>query len=152
MPNAPRPAVGSEDWMFEQQLRAELEAEAWRRLRRELAPPVAPQIPLEEPPAPLPAPRKTLDYHAAGSSVLKGIVRVGLAGFGAYLAWLAAFDAQLGEFETWLAGAAGFLATLSFSLFGPARRLVHTLAEALRWTILGGAAVGVVWLLLQAQS
>jgi hypothetical protein len=27
------PAFASDDWMFEQQLRAEMEAEAWRRLR-----------------------------------------------------------------------------------------------------------------------
>lgn len=34
MAHARRPAIASDDWMLEQQLRAEMEAEAWRRLRR----------------------------------------------------------------------------------------------------------------------
>lgn len=152
MVNAPRPAIGSDDWMLEQQVRAELEAEAWRRLRRELAVPLAAAVPVPEPQRQAPPVRPPIDFHKSGNIILKATVRVGLAACGAYLAWLAAVDGGLGEFETWLALAAGFLVTLSLSLIGPARAFVHFAAESLKWTLAGGAAIGIIWLLLQNHT
>jgi hypothetical protein len=144
MTGARRPAFASQDWMLEQQMRAEMEAEAWRRLRYELAPP-----------EPLPPPEATAqqpDYHRSGSIILKALVRFALAAFGAYLAWLAAMDARLGEFEIWLAVGAAFVATLALSLLGPARGFVHLLAETARWAIIVGVALGALWLLVQGQA
>lgn len=138
-----RPAFASDDWMREQQLRAELEAEAWRRLRLELTAPEPP------PPTAQPEPRR-FDHHRAGSTMLKALVRFGLGAFTAYLSWIAAQDSQLGEFEVWLAVGATFLVTLSLSMFGFARELVHTLAEAARWAILLALALGGIWLATSA--
>jgi len=140
MPDARKPAIASDDWILEQQVRAEMEAEAWKRLRRELSQP-----------APLPAPANDVpvDYHRNGSALLKALVRFTLASFGAYLAWIAAMDSRLGEFEVWLAVGAGFTLTLALSLFGPARGFVHALAETARWGIIAGVAFGGLWLLLQ---
>lgn len=143
MSDARRPTIASDDWMLEQQVRAELEAEAWRRLRHELA----------QPPPALAAPAHAEpDYHHSGSTILKALVRFCLAMFGAYLAWLAALDSRLGEFEVWLAVGAGFILTLALSLVGPARGLVHMLAETARWGIIVGVAFGGLWLLLQAYA
>ena len=147
-----RPPFATDDWMFERQMRAELEAEAWRRMRAEFASRGAPIIEpsgaaLESESA---APR--FDYHRAGSAILKGIVRFALAAFGGYLGFLCAADAGLGEFETWLALAAGFLVTLSFSLLPIARSFVHVLAEGLRWSLVGAAFVCVLWLLYQTNA
>lgn len=137
--------LASEDWILEQQLRAELEAEAWRRLRQDLSRPALPP-PSAPPSAPAPA---AIDYARGGSLALKALVRFGLAVFGGYLAWLAAFDAGLGEFETWLALGAGFLVVLALSMLPGARHLVHLLAETLRWTLIVSAALGVVWLMVR---
>ena len=140
-----RPAIASDDWMHEQQLRAELEAEAWRRLRQDLtAPP--PQIA----PPPAAAPAKRFDHHRAGSTLLKALVRFGLAVFMAYLAWIAARDSSLGEFEVWLAVGATFLVTLSLSMFGIARELVHALAETARWGLIFAVGLAGVWFLAQS--
>lgn len=147
MSDTRRPAIASDDWMMEQQVRAELEAEAWKRLRRELARPAPP--PTVAAPAPAQA---EPDYHRSGSTILKALVRFGLAMFGAYLAWLAALDSQLGEFEIWLAVGAGFILTLALSLVGPARGFVHMLAETARWGIIVGVAFGGLWLLLQGYG
>lgn len=144
-----RPAIASDDWMHEQQLRAELEAEAWRRLRYDLAQPLPAQAYVEAPPAP---PAKRFDHHRAGSTVLKALVRFTLAAMTAYLAWIAALDARLGEFEIWLAVGATFLVTLSLSMFGLARELVHTLAEAARWALLLIVGLGGVWFLAQSLA
>ncbi len=135
-----RPALASDAWMMEQQVRAEMEAEAWRRLREDLAAP---------PPEPVAANDVPFDHHRAGSIVLKALVRFGLAAFGAYLAWLAAVDAHLGEFEVWLGTGAGFLIVLSLSMFGYARELVHVLAETARWAIICAVALGATWMLFQ---
>jgi hypothetical protein len=141
MPSARgRPVFASEDWMLEQQIRAEMEAEAWRLLRQEAA------LPAPEPQAP---PEPSFDHHSAGSAMLKGLVRFALAGFGAYLAYLASWDARLGEFEIWLATGAGFLVSLAFSMFGPAREFVHMLAETARWVIIVAVALGAVWVMVQ---
>ena len=107
-----RPAFASDDWMLEQQLRAEIEAEAWRRLRQELAVP--------EPAPQAVGPAAQPDIHQSGSGVLKGLVRFMLAAFGGYLAFLAAVDSGLGEIEIWLAVGAAFLVTLSLSMLGAA--------------------------------
>jgi hypothetical protein len=139
-----RPAIASDDWMHEQQLRAELEAEAWRRLRQDLTAP-APQLA----PPPAAAPAKRFDHHRAGSTLLKALVRFGLAVFMAYLAWIAARDSSLGEFEVWLAVGATFLVTLSLSMFGMARELVHALAETARWGLIFVVGLGGVWFLAQ---
>ncbi len=133
------PAFASDDWMFEQQLRAEMEAEAWRRLRELSAPPPAPELP------PAPAPDA---IDRAGSIILKGLVRFTLGAFGAYLAWIAAMDGGVGEFEIWLATGAGFIVTLALTMFEPARRVVHALAEVARWSLIVGAGLGALWLML----
>jgi hypothetical protein len=145
-----RHAFASDDWMLEQQMRAELEAEAWRRLRQQIAAP-GPVI-TPEPASVRPVEAASIDIHKTGSLVLKAIVRFALAASGAYIAWLAAVDGGLGEFETWLALAAGFLVTLSLSMLAPARAFVHMLAEALRWGLLAAAGIGAVWLLTHNWS
>lgn len=144
-----RPAIASDDWMLEQQMRAEIEAEAWRRMREQM-------LPLEPQPLPAPPPEAyddaEPDYHRTGSIILKGLVRFALAAFGAYLCWLAAVDAQLGEVEIWLAVGSGFAATLALSAFGPFRRFVHVLAETARWAIIAGVALGALWFVVQGQA
>jgi len=141
-----RPAFATEDWMLEQQMRAELEAEAWRRLRREAA---APRPALA---APVAAPAATPDYHGTGSTILKAFVRFGLASFASYIGWIAAMDSRLGEFEVWLAVGSAFIVTLALSLFPPIRGFVHFLAETARWVIIAGVALGGLWLVLQGQG
>lgn len=136
-----RPAIASDDWMREQQLRAELEAEAWRRLRLDLI------VPEPSPPLPhAPQAQADADLNFGGSTILKALVRFALAAFTAYLAYIAAADSALGEFEAWLAIGATFTVTLALSMFGPARRFVHTLAETARWILIAGVAVGALWL------
>jgi hypothetical protein len=135
-----RPVFASDDWMLEQQLRAEMEAEAWRRLRQELAIP-------EPLPAPLPVgPAARPDLQQTGSGILKGLVRFMLAAFSGYLAFLAAVDSGLAEFEIWLAVGAAFLVALSLSMLGAARGFVHAIAETMRWLLILGAGVGATWL------
>jgi hypothetical protein len=75
-----------------------------------------------------------------------------LAAFGGYLAFLAAVDGNLGEFEIWLAVGAAFLVTLALSMFGAARQFVHLLAETARWIIILAAGAGGAWLVLNWQS
>jgi hypothetical protein len=142
-----RPAFASDDWMLEQQMRAELEAEAWRRLRGELAMPEPAPPPTPPPSYALPqANPDDFDHHRAGSTILKAMVRFMLASSGAYVAFLAAMDSRLGEFEVWLAVGAAFMVTLALSMFGAAREFVHMLAETMRWLIIAGAGLGAVWL------
>ena len=141
MPARGRPAFAIDDWMLEQQLRAEMEAEAWRRLRSELAVPQA-----------LPAPEAAsapaeIDHHRSGSIILKGLVRFGLAASVGYLAFIAALDAQAGEFEIWMAVGAAFLLTLAASMFDPLRRFVHFLAETARWVLILGFGIALAWFL-----
>src|SRR5690606_29871236 len=115
MSSSQRPALASDEWMLEQQVRAEMEAEAWRRLRADLAA-IEPAPPA--PQAPAAAPAAELDHHRAGSAMLKAIVRFALAAFAAYLAYLAGVDSGLGEFEIWLAVGGSFMAALALSMFG----------------------------------
>lgn len=140
---ADRPAFATDDWMFEQQLRAEVEAEGWRRLREQLA--------VAEPPA-LPAPAAIAapapDYHHSGSAILKALVRFLLAAFAAYLAWIAAMDARLGEIDVWMATGSTFAVALALSMFGFAREFVHLAAETMRWIILIGAGLAAAYLAL----
>lgn len=134
----------SDEWMAEQQLRAELEAEAWRRLREVNA------LPPEPPPA-LPPPKPAAarpDPSYGGSLILKALVRFALGAGMAYIAYIAALDAQLGAFEAWLAAIAGFLITLSLSLLGPFRRAIHATAETAKWAIIAGAAFWGLWLVM----
>lgn len=140
MPARGRPAFASDDWMLEQQLRAEMEAEAWRRLRSELA--VAHPLPAPEPVA-VPA---EVDHHNTGSTILKALVRFMLASFAAYLAWLAGVDARLGEFDVWMATGSTFAVVLALSMFGAARGFVHAAAETVRWILLIGLGFGATWL------
>jgi hypothetical protein len=133
-----RPAFGSDDWMLEQQIRAELEAEGWRRLRRDLAIPEPAAIPAHAPSA--------ADPHRSGSTILKALVRFMLAAFSGYLAFLAAVDSHLGEVEIWLAVGSAFIIALALSMFGAARDFVHMLAETMRWVLMIAAGVGLTWL------
>ena len=140
MPARGRPAFASDDWMLEQQLRAEMEAEAWRRLRSELAVPQA-----------LPAPEAAsapaeIDHHRSGSTILKALVRFILASLAAYLAWLAGVDARLGEFDIWMATGSTFAVVLALSMFGAARGFVHAAAETVRWMLLIALGFGATWL------
>lgn len=136
------PAHASDDWLAEQQMRAEMEAEAWRRLRQELAAPAAA----------LPAPPPQTDRYSGGSIILKALVRFGLAAGAAYLAFVAAFDAGLGEFEIWMAIGGAFVVTLALSAFGPLRAMVHYLSETARWVLISGFAFGALWLLLNGAG
>jgi len=140
--SAQRTPLASDEWMAEQQLRAELEAEAWRRMResRALAPPPA-ALPAP-PPAPMP------DPSLGGSLILKALVRFALGAAMSYLAYIAALDAQLGAFEAWLAVGAAFLVTLSLSLLSPFRRMIHAIAETARWALIVGLALGALWFAL----
>lgn len=144
MAGARRPGFATDDWMLEQQVRAEMEAEAWRRMREQATAPPEP--------APANGPAAVPDHHRSGSAILKALVRFTLAAATAYLAYLAAVDSKLGEFEVWLAIAATFLVTLSLSMLGGARDFVHLLAEIARWTILIGAALGAAWVFMQMAS
>ncbi|HVV34928.1 MAG TPA: hypothetical protein VHC73_16995 [Vitreimonas sp.] len=144
------PAFASDDWMFEQQVRAELEAEAWRRLREQLAPSQPQLAPPPQPEAksqPAPAPARERDPHRTGSGVLKGIVRFAIAAFCAYLAWIAAMDGGLGELELWFAVGTVFIATLALSALEPARKMVHFLAETTRWALIFAFVFAVAWVL-----
>ncbi len=69
-----------------------------------------------------------------------------LAGFAAYLAYLAAVDARLGEFEIWLAVGSSFTVALALSMFGGAREFVHMAAETMRWVLLVGIGLGATYL------
>jgi hypothetical protein len=135
-----RPSFASDDWMLEQQLRAEMEAEAWRRMRQEAAVAEAfanpPQAANQS---------SAIDHHRSGSAILKALVRFMLAAFAGYLAYLAGVDSRIGEFEIWLAVGAAFLVTLALSMFGAAREFVHTLAEGMRWILILSAGVACVW-------
>lgn len=141
-----RPTFASQDWILEQQLRAEMEAEAWRRLR-EVA-----TVPELLPGAVLTtiADDSQPDYHHTGSAILKGLVRFALAAIAGYVAWIAAIDLGLGEFEAWLIVIGVSVIFLAFTLLLPA--LVHMLSEILRWTLVVAAVLGVLWLLVQVQG
>lgn len=156
------PAFANDDWLLQQQLRAEIEADSWRRLREILAAaasapsptpaaPVPSQAAAPAPPAPAPIQRRApdVDLSAGGSAILKALVRFGLGVFGAYLAWIAAMDGGLGEFEIWLATGSGFLVFLAASMFDPFRQMVRVLAEWLKIALFGSLALGFVWALLQ---
>lgn len=134
-----RPAFATDDWMQEQQLRAEAEAEGWRRLRSQMAVPQA--LPAAEP-----AQTAEIDHHSAGSTILKALVRFLLAAFAAYLAWLAGVDARLGEFDVWMVTGSTFAIVLALSMFGAARGFVHAAAETVRWILLVGIGFGATWL------
>ncbi|MGH6951267.1 MAG: hypothetical protein ACREH4_10360 [Vitreimonas sp.] len=147
--NAPRrPAFASQDWMLEQQLRAELEAEAWRRLR-ELSSRV--DLPPETVVTAAQGQGARTNFHTTGSSLLKAIVRFGLAACLAYIAWIAAVDARLSSVDVWLCVVTVFVVGLTVTLIGPARGLVHFLAETMRWGLIVAVALGGLWLLVQGQ-
>jgi hypothetical protein len=135
-----RPAFASDDWMLEQQSRSERDAKAWRLLREDLR--ATPHAAGSSANAPI-------DYNNTGSATLKALVRFGLATFGAHVAWLVAVAFQLGQFEIWLAMAAGFVITLALSMFGYARGLVNMLAEAARWILVSAVALSALWLAFQ---
>ncbi len=141
------PPFASDDWMFEQQVRAELEAEAWRRLRTQLAPPSEP-APLPAPSPALaanPTPARVRDPHHSGSAMLKGLVRFVIAAIGSYLTWIAGMDSQLGAFEVWLATGTAFVVVLAMSAFEPLRGAVHAMAETARWVLIVGFVMGLAW-------
>lgn len=132
--------VASDEWMAEQQLRAELEAEAWRRMRQAHALPPPPEA------VALPPPR---DASLGGSLILKALVRFAIGAAMAYVAYIAALDAQMGAFEAWLAAGSAFLVALALSLLAPFRRMIHAIAETARWAIIAGVGLGALWYALQ---
>lgn len=141
-PGSRLPAFGSDDWMLEQQLRAEVEAEGWRALRSHLAHPAVTTTAPEA--AATPPPKREWRF---GAAIVKGVVRFGIGAAGAYLAFLAAADAGLGEFEVWLALIAGFVVTLSLTAFGVGRQLVHGLARMTAWALVIALGAGAVYLM-----
>lgn len=138
-----RPAFATDDWMLEQQLRAEVEAEGWRSLRARLATPQALAAPQAETGA---ADSLDTDRHRSGSTILKALVRFLLAACAAYLAYLAGVDSHIGEVEIWLAVGTAFVVTLALSMFGGAREFVHMAAETMRWVLLIGIGLGAAYL------
>jgi hypothetical protein len=150
MPDSRRsPAFATDDWMFEQQVRAEMEAEAWRRLRQEARYP--PSQPVTAP-APTPTTAPAADPHRTGSAILKALVRFCMGAAASYLAFIAALDSQLGEFEAWLAVGAAFIVTLALSMFSPLRGAVHALAETMRWVLVVALGVGGLWMFFQLSA
>ncbi len=139
------PPFASDDWMFEQQVRAELEAEAWRRLRAELAGPPEPAPPAPPVPTVAATQPRARDPHRTGSAALKGLVRFVIAAFGAYLTYIAGADSQLGNFEVWLATGTAFVVVLAISAFEPLRGAVHAMAETTRWVLIVGFVLGLAW-------
>ena len=136
-----RPTFATDEWMFEQQLRAEAEAAGWRRLRDEFA---VPQAPLPPPAAVVDSPSR-VNHHRSGSTILKALVRFMLAALAGYLAWLAGVDARLGEVDVWMATGSTFAVTLALTMLGPARGFVHAAAETMRWMLLIGIGFGATW-------
>ena len=136
-----RPAFATDDWLQEQQLRAEAEAEGWRRMREKL---VRPEPTL--PPPQAVAAIIEADHHRTGSTVLKALVRFMLAAFAAYLAWIAGMDARFGEFDVWMITGSSFAVVLALSMFGAARGFVHAAAETVRWGLFIGIGFGATWL------
>lgn len=145
------PAFATDDWMLEQQVRAELEAEAWRRLREQLSLPPPPPLPVQPQLAPPPV-RDRFDPHRSGSAVLKGLVRFIIAAFGAYLIFIAGADSQLGEFEIWLATGTAFVVILALSAFEPLRGAVHAMAETARWMLIVAFVIGLAWLFTRMSA
>jgi hypothetical protein len=145
--------------MFEQQVRAELEAEAWRRLRAQLAGgvPALEQV-APAPPAAVPTaaaaqgPSRVRDPHRSGSAILKGLVRFLIAAFGSYLTYIAGMDSQLGTFEVWLATGTAFVIVLAVSAFEPLRGAVHAMAETTRWMLIVGAVIGIAWVVTHMSA
>lgn len=126
----------TDSWLLEQQFRAEVEAEAWRRLRLQLA---GQSLPMR-------------GIAAGRSLILNTLARLVLAGAAAGLAWIAALDAGAGAFEAWLAGGAGFLVMLALSVFDPVRRLTHATAAAMGWTMLAAAVIAALWLMTHVPA
>jgi hypothetical protein len=129
------PEAVSDSWTLEWQARAETEKEAWRRLHEEWS-------------APRPSAMLANDAidHRKGSAMLTALVRFGLATFGAHVARLAATASQIGEFEIWLAMAAGFAIAPALSMFGYARGFAHLLARAPSWMIVSAVSASALWL------
>lgn len=154
--NSARSTFGSDEWMLEQQVRAEVEAEGWRRLRADLStPPPAPAPASIAAPAQIRAPQLVEGgerYHRSGSAVLKGLVRFAIGVFGAYLSYIAAMDAGAGEFEVWLWVGSGFVVALALTAFGPGRAFVHFMAETARWVLILTLCVSAVWAVVQASA
>ena len=84
--------------------------------------------------------------------MLKALVRFCMSAAAAYLAFIAALDSQLGEFEAWLAVGAAFVVTLALSMFSPLRGAVHTLAETMRWVLVLALGVGGLWMFFQMSA
>lgn len=142
------PAFASDAWMLEQQMRAEVEAEGWRRLREELRP-IAPPPQLQPQPSQAVQAKEPFRF---GAAIFKGLVRFGIGAFGGYLGYIAALDGGLGEFEAWLAVLAGFVVSLALTAFGPGRRFVALMADAARWALIIAAGIGAVYLMTQMSA
>lgn len=133
-------AIPGVDWMNEQLRRAEAEAEAWRRLRAEIdAESLRADVHTESeaPAAPRPSVRRAI-LHAA--------IRFAIAAFGAYLGYLAAIDASLGEFEVWMIVGAAFSIALALTVTAVGRRYVVLMAETSPWLAIFGTSIAIATL------
>lgn len=142
---APRRGVPTSAWMLDQQMRAEMEADAWRRLRFEVAAQEALALQAA-------ATTETEQVHRGGSTTFKAIVRFMMGTFAAYLAYLAGVDSGLGEFEIWLAVGAGFVAMLALTAFGPFRSFVYLMSETARWAVILALIFGALWFVLNPPA
>jgi hypothetical protein len=84
-----------------------------------------------------------MQHQRDGRSLFTAFMYLGLATFGANLGWLAAVSANLGQFEIWLAMAAGSAIALALSMF--VHGLVQSLAGATPWVIVPAAAISGLW-------
>src|SRR5262249_48359524 len=91
-------------------------------------------------------------WYEGGSAILKGLVRVGIGAFGAWMGYIAAANSDVGALEIWMAVVVGFFGALVLSLIGPAREFVALLAEITRWVLIIGLAIGAFWLVSKLHT
>lgn len=88
-------------------------------------------------------PADAAQHERDRGGLFTALVYLGLATFGANLGWLAAASSNLGQFEIWLAMAAGSAIALALSMF--VHGLVRSLAKTTPWVIVTAAAISGLW-------